>query len=88
VLREENHEGIEVILRVGIYAESWRMLDQAQEVKYRIFGFMKLINLVMVIIWPRWKTFIKISDTVRICMYNFKRRIYNCNILMIIVGMQ
>jgi hypothetical protein len=32
---EENHEGCGVTFRVYIYAESWRVLDQVEEMKYQ-----------------------------------------------------
>jgi hypothetical protein len=32
---EENYEGCEVILKVCISYESWRVLDQVQEVRYQ-----------------------------------------------------
>ena len=51
-------------------------------------GFMGLINLVMIITWPKWNFFIENSDTVRICMRNFKRRTYNFKTFEIIIIMQ
>jgi hypothetical protein len=61
-------------------------------IKYRMWNisldFMTLINLVVVIIWLGWEILIKISDELRGYMYNFKRRIYNLKIIMIIISMQ
>jgi hypothetical protein len=84
---EGNHGELGVASRVCIYVGSWRTLEQVQEGKYQpwLHGAHQLGHGHHM---AQMEIFIEISDTVRICMYKFKRRIYNFKILVIIIRMQ